>query len=63
MRNYEGVITTYTEPQIVEEPCNCPVCKGERESHIVGVAELLQGGEEVRFMEPKDLDRKKRNKH
>ncbi|NMA86062.1 MAG: lysine 2,3-aminomutase [Tissierellia bacterium] len=62
LRNYEGVITTYTEPQIVEEPCNCPVCKGEKESHITGVAELLQG-EEVRFMEPKDLDRKKRNKH
>ncbi|NMB07317.1 MAG: lysine 2,3-aminomutase [Tissierellia bacterium] len=61
LRNYEGVITTYTEPQIVEEPCNCPVCKEERETHMTGVAELLQG-EEVRFMEPKDLERKERNK-
>lgn len=61
LRNYEGVITTYTEPQIVEEPCNCPVCKGEREGDATGVATLLEG-EEVRFMEPKDLARKQRKK-
>ena len=60
LRNYEGVITTYTEPQIIEEPCNCPVCKGEREDHMLGVAELLQG-EEVKFMAPSGLERKNRN--
>ena len=29
--NYEGIITTYTEPQYVEEECNCPTCRGEKE--------------------------------
>lgn len=61
LRNYEGVITTYTEPQILEEPCNCPVCQGEREEDMTGVANLLQG-EEVRFMAPENLERKSRNK-
>ncbi|MCF6459492.1 lysine 2,3-aminomutase [Clostridium sp. Cult3] len=59
LRNYEGVITTYTEPQILEEPCNCPVCKGERERHTTGIAELLQGPE-VKAMEPNSLERKER---
>ena len=59
LRNYEGVITTYTEPQIVEQPCNCPICRKEREEHITGVAGLLQGPE-VKFMEPKCLDKKQR---
>ncbi len=57
LRNYEGVITTYIEPQIVEEECQCEDCKAERE--YGGVAELLTGPE-VKFMEPKDLARKKR---
>ncbi len=59
MRNYEGVITTYTEPQMVEKPCNCPVCRGEKEGHTTGVSELLQGPE-VKAMEPDDLERKQR---
>jgi lysine 2,3-aminomutase len=62
LRNYEGVITTYTEPQYIEEPCNCPVCRGEREKLTTGVAELLEGTE-VRAMEPKNLARKQRNAH
>ncbi len=59
LRNYEGIITTYTEPQMVEEPCNCPVCKGEREGRITGVAELLQGPE-VKALEPSYLERRHR---
>ncbi len=59
LRNYEGVITTYTEPQYIEEECNCPACRGEREKLTTGVAELLEG-QEVRVMEPKNLARKKR---
>jgi len=61
LRNYEGVITTYTEPQYIEEPCNCPVCRGEREARTTGVAELLQGPE-VRNLEPTRLERRERNK-
>lgn len=59
LRNYEGIITTYTEPQMVEEPCNCPVCKGEREARITGVAELLQGSK-VKSLEPSYLERRHR---
>ena len=59
LRNYEGIITTYTEPQMIEEPCNCPVCKGEREGRITGVAELLQGPE-VKALEPSYLERRHR---
>lgn len=59
LRNYEGVITTYTEPQFIEEECNCPTCRGEREKLTTGVAELLEGTE-VRAMEPKNLARKQR---
>lgn len=61
LRNYEGIITTYTEPQMIEEPCNCPTCRGEKEALISGVAELLQGPE-VKSMEPSDLARHKRHK-
>lgn len=59
LRNYEGIITTYTEPQMVEEPCNCPTCRGEREARITGVAELLQGPE-VKALEPSYLERRHR---
>jgi len=60
LRNYEGIITTYVEPQIIDEPCNCPTCRGERKSIISGVAELLQGPE-VKALEPNYLER--RNRH
>ena len=59
LRNYEGIITTYTEPQYVEEECNCPTCKGEKEPRITGVAELLQGPE-VKNLEPSYLERRQR---
>lgn len=59
LRNYEGVITTYTEPQYIEDECNCPACRGEREKLTTGVAELLEGSE-VKAMEPKNLARKQR---
>ncbi len=59
LRNYEGIITTYTEPQMIEEECQCEVCKGERESHLSGVAELMEGPE-VKSLEPSYLERKNR---
>ncbi|MBR0085681.1 MAG: lysine 2,3-aminomutase, partial [Lachnospiraceae bacterium] len=43
LRNYEGVVTTYTEPKHYETKCNCPICRGEKESPLVGVAALEQG--------------------
>lgn len=59
LRNYEGVITTYTEPKNVDLECYCDVCQGKKESHLTGVASLLAG--EKLALEPKDLERKKRH--
>ncbi len=59
LRNYEGVITTYTEPDIIEKPCQCPVCTGKKQGNITGVAELLQGPE-VKSLEPSYLARRHR---
>lgn len=54
LRNYEGVITTYTEPNSYEERCLCPNC--ER----AGVSGLLQGNKIA--LEPAGLERRKRGK-
>ncbi|HJA99398.1 MAG TPA: lysine 2,3-aminomutase [Candidatus Alistipes avicola] len=57
LRNYEGVITTYTQPQDYKDECHCPTCRQNKE----GVASLLDGKQ--LSLEPKDLSRNKRNKH
>ncbi|WP_053954775.1 lysine 2,3-aminomutase [Inediibacterium massiliense] len=61
LRNFEGVITTYSEPTPYEDKCHCPVCTGERKHRITGVAGLLQGNQVA--LEPTDLDRRKRTHH
>ena len=59
LRNYEGVVTTYTEPLDYVENCNCEECdKGDEKE---GVAALLSGKQLA--IEPKDLSRNKRNHH
>jgi len=58
LRNFEGVITTYTEPEHYESHCNCPVCRGEEKNLLSGVAGLEQGM--ALSFEPTDLPRKKR---
>ncbi|NLB33039.1 MAG: lysine 2,3-aminomutase [Tissierellia bacterium] len=58
LRNYEGVITTYTEPQIPELECTCDVCQGKKEDPLTGVAGLLQGNGLA--LEPAQLARKQR---
>ncbi|XMB86185.1 lysine 2,3-aminomutase [Mycoplasmatota bacterium WC44] len=57
LRNFEGVITTYSEPEHYEDNCNCEDCKKERDT--TGVASLLNG--QQISLEPKDIARKKRN--
>ena len=54
LRNFEGVITTYTEPANYESRCHCPVCTGKVKVKEVGVAGLEQGLEQ-KYMEPKGL--------
>jgi len=62
LRNYEGVITTYTEPaNLPEMKCTCDYCTGKKEYHYEGVAGLEQGARVS--LEPQDLLRHKRNKH
>jgi lysine 2,3-aminomutase len=58
LRNFEGVITTYTEPRPYEDKCSCPVCGGEKEHKLTGVAGLLQGNQVA--LEPTDLARRER---
>ncbi len=54
LRNYEGVITTYTEPQYIEEPSSCHEGK-----HLSGVAGILEG-EEIKSLEPTKMERRDR---
>lgn len=57
LRNYEGVISTYTQPVDYRSP-DCSSCKYCRES--LGVHGLLNG--DKLSLEPKDLGRAKRHK-
>ncbi|MGM9606602.1 MAG: lysine 2,3-aminomutase [Oscillospiraceae bacterium] len=58
LRNYEGVITTYTEPKHYTETCHCEVCSGRKKTNLMGVAALEQGL--MMNMEPANLERHKR---
>jgi len=55
LRNFEGVITTYTEPENYKNECHCEDCTSKEE----GVAALLRG--DRLSLEPEGLSRKKRN--
>ncbi|MBO4870951.1 MAG: lysine 2,3-aminomutase [Muribaculaceae bacterium] len=66
LRNFEGVITTYTEPNEYHSECNCPECQAARTQEEVaadkavdGVISLLEG--ERMNIEPKLLKRHQRN--
>jgi lysine 2,3-aminomutase len=61
LRNYEGVITTYTQPENVFSNCgHCKICKEKNGSYkpLDGVAKLLSG--EKLYLEPSNLVRRKR---
>ena len=65
LRNFEGVITTYSEPTEYHSECNCKDCQAERQKHVAenkaldGVISLLEG--ERMSMEPGALKRHERN--
>ena len=61
LRNYEGVITTYTEPENYKKTCKCAVCEGKTKVELVGVAGLHNGQQMA--LEPAGLERNKRNNH
>ena len=58
LRNFEGVITTYKEPDEYKNECNCPVCRGEEKVELIGVASLLAGQQMT--LEPVGLLRNRR---
>lgn len=61
LRNYEGVITTYTEPEdLPHMDCTCDYCTGKKTYHYEGVAGLMRG--EHLSLEPSNLQRHERNK-
>jgi len=60
LRNYEGVITTYTEPDLPKLECTCDYCTGKKHYEYEGVEGLLRG--QRLALEPQDLLRHKRNK-
>ncbi len=43
LRNFEGKITTYTEPENYKSECNCAVCRQEKEAKLRGVVSLARG--------------------
>ena len=55
LRNFEGVITTYSEPDDYQD-CQCEECKKYRTQ---GVASLING--QTLALEPEGLERKKRS--
>ncbi len=59
LRNFEGVITTYTEPREYHEECHCEACEAKRRIDE-GVASLLETDRMA--LEPSHLMRHERNK-
>jgi lysine 2,3-aminomutase len=61
LRNYEGVITTYTEPDNYKNECHCPVCEGKVKplNPLTGVAELASGVEQ-KHLDPDKMLRRER---
>ena len=61
LRNFEGVITTYSEPPNYTESCRCEFCRGEDHETLVGIAGLQRGQQMA--LEPVGLERNKRHTH
>lgn len=63
LRNFEGVFTTYTEPEKYENICHCDVCEGKRQANIPlnGIAYLASGIEQ-KNIKPDGLLRDERKK-
>ena len=59
LRNFEGVITTYTEPREYHEECHCEACQAKKRVDE-GVASLLET--DRMSLEPSHLMRHERNR-
>lgn len=58
LRNFEGVVTTYSEPAPYPSECQCDVCTGKRKTEQIGVSALFSG--EKLSLEPMGLKRNER---
>jgi lysine 2,3-aminomutase len=61
LRNYEGVVTTYTQPENVSSNCGiCKICHGNVKTHlpIDGIAKLMTGTKTL--LQPEGLKRRKK---
>ena len=59
LRNYEGVITSYTQPENIYSDCWCELCKEAKYEPLDGVARLLIG--KKLCLEPAGLQRTARH--
>ena len=59
LRNFEGVISTYTSPANYKPSCKCDVCTGKKKVKLVGIAGLARG--ENTYLEPVGLERARRS--
>lgn len=59
LRNFEGVITTYNEPENYVSKCNCEICSSENKEKLVGISRLFYN--ETVSLEPAGLRRNIRN--
>ncbi len=55
LRNFEGVITTYTQPENIYSDCWCELCRNSEYEPLDGVAKLLLG--DKLCLEPEGLKR------
>ena len=59
LRNFEGVITPYSQPVHYENVCRCPDCTAKEKKKLIGVAGLEQG--QALSLEPTGLLRNDRH--
>jgi len=59
LRNYEGVITRYNEPETYKHTCKCNVCAGLQTATHQGVAALMNN--QQLSLTPEGLVRHKRH--
>jgi len=59
LRNYEGVITTYYEPEEYHDDCHCETCKGDNKKEEIGVYSLI--AKQRLSLEPSALKRHQRS--
>lgn len=59
LRNFEGVITTYTEPDDYASECTCQTCLNKTDEKSIGLSKLIYDDETA--LEPTGLKRKIRS--